>query len=63
MPTVVYESKRMPFGLTNALATFQRLMDKIITPNLKPNEFSDLDDIIVLAKKFKEYLKCLGIVL
>ena len=53
----------MPFGLTNAPATFQRLMDKIITPDLKPNVFCYLDDIIILTENFEEHLKNLEIVL
>ena len=59
----MYQFKRMPSGLTNAPAIFQRLMDKIITPNLKPNVFCDLDDIIVVMKNFEEHLKRLERVL
>ena len=59
----MYQFKRMPFGLTNAPATFQRLMDKIITPDLKPNVFCYIDDIIIVKKNFEEHLKTLGIVL
>ena len=53
----------MPFGLTNAPATFQRLMDKIITPDLKPNVFCYLDDIIIVTENFEEHLENLEIVL
>ena len=53
----------MTFVLTNAPATFQRLMDEIITPDLKPNVFCYLDDIIIVTENFKEYLKNLEIVL
>ena len=42
--------QRMPFGLINAPATFQRLMHKIITPNLKPNVFCYLEDIIIVTQ-------------
>ena len=59
----MYQFKRMPFGLTNAPATFQRLMDKIITPDLKPNVFCYLVDIIIVTKNFEEHLKTLEIVL
>ena len=59
----MYQFKRMSFGLTNAPATFQRLMDKIITSGLKPNVFCYLDDIIKVIKNFEEHLKTLEIVL
>ena len=56
----MYQFKRMPFGLTNALATFQRLMDKVITPDLKPNGFCYLDDIIIITQNFFDHLKYLS---
>ena len=59
----MYQFKRMPFGLTNAPATFQRLMDKIIILDLKPNIFCYLDDMIIVTKNFQEHLKNLEIVL
>ena len=49
----------MSFGLANAPATFQRLIDKIITPNSQPNIFCNLDDVTVVTTNFKEYLKYL----
>ena len=44
----LFEFKRMPFGLSGAAATFQRLIDKVITPEMRPNVFSYLDDIIIV---------------
>ena len=53
----MYQFKRMPFGLTNAPATFQRLMDKVITPDLKPNVFCYPEDIIIVTQNFDDHLK------
>ena len=55
----IYQLKRMPFGSKHASATFQQLMDKIITPKLKRNVFYYLDDIIIVTKIFEEHLKYL----
>ena len=59
----MYQFKRMPFGLTNAPAAFQRLMDKVITPDLQPNVFCNLDDIIIVTQNFDDHLKYLSLVL
>lgn len=44
-------------GLANAPATFQRLIDRILGPELEPNVFAYLDDIIVATKTFKHHLE------
>jgi len=46
----------MRFGLYSAPATFQRLMDRVIGPELEPYGFACLDDIIVLGETFNEHL-------
>ena len=58
----LFQFKRMPFGLTNAPATFQRLLDRIIGPEMEPHAFAYLDDIIV-TETFGEHLKWLSKVL
>ncbi|KAL7304638.1 hypothetical protein TKK_0002885 [Trichogramma kaykai] len=45
----------MPFGLHSAPAVFQRLMDSIITPELKPNVFCYLDDIVIISETYKKH--------
>ena len=35
----MYQCKRMPFGLINTAENFQRMIDKVIIPDLKPNVF------------------------
>ncbi|KAL6417766.1 hypothetical protein ACFW04_014363 [Cataglyphis niger] len=50
-----YEFNRMPFGLKNAPATFQRLMDQVLS-GLQGNElFVYLDDIVLYASSLKEH--------
>ena len=53
----LFQFTRMPFGLSNAGASFQRLIDRIIGPELEPNAFSYLDDIIIATETFEEHLE------
>ena len=55
----LFQFVRMPFGLSNAPATFQRLIDRVIGPELRPHAFCYLDDIIVVTEIFEEHLKWL----
>lgn len=50
----------MPFGLHSAPATFQRLLDSVLGPELEPNVLVYLDDIIVASQTFDEHLKHLA---
>lgn len=52
----------MPFGLHSAPATFQRLLDSILGPELEPRVFVYLDNIIIITKTFEEHLETLGVV-
>jgi len=49
----------MPFGLHSAPATFQRLLDEVLGPELEPHVFVYLDDIIVINKTFDGHLDTL----
>lgn len=50
-----YEFQRMPFGLKNAPATFQRLMDQVLS-GLQGNElFVYLDDIVLYSSSLREH--------
>lgn len=50
----------MPFGLHSAPATFQRLLDTVLGPELEPKVLVYLDDIIVVSSSFEEHLKLLA---
>lgn len=54
---------RMPFGLHNSPATWQRLIDKVLGPELEPFVFVYLDDIIVVTSTFEEHCQILKEVL
>ena len=53
----MYQFERLLFGLCNVPETFQRLMDEVITPDLKPNVFCYLDDIIIITQNFDDSLR------
>ena len=49
----------MPFGLHSAPATFQRLLDAVLGPELEPQVFVYLDDIIIASRTFEEHIDTL----
>ena len=50
-----YEYLRMPFGLKGAPATFQRLMDRVLTGLQGTELFVYLDDIVIFAASIEEH--------
>ncbi|KMQ85713.1 hypothetical protein RF55_15566, partial [Lasius niger] len=50
-----YEFDRMPFGLKNAPATFQRLMDLVLTGLQGEELFVYMDDIVIYATSLEEH--------
>lgn len=47
----------MPFGLHSAPATFQRLLDQVVTHDCHNFAVAYLDDIIIFSKSFSEHLQ------
>ena len=47
----------MPFGLHNAPASWQWLIDKILGPELEPQVFVYLDDVIIVGNDFDKHLE------
>ena len=50
-----YEFTRMPFGLKNVLATFQRLMDRVLSGLQGIELFVYMDDIVIYSRSLKEH--------
>ena len=59
----LFEFNVMPFGLGNAPATFQHLMRVVLNDIKWDGVLSYLDDTIVYARTFDEYLRNLDLVL
>ena len=57
-----YEFKVLPMGLTNAVATFQRLMNKVLKEYIDKFCVVYLDDIIVYSANEQEHLEHLRII-
>ena len=51
-----YQWKRLNFGLENAAATYQRAMEKILTPHSK-YATAYIDDVSVYSMTWKEHLR------
>ena len=58
----LYQFKVMPFGLCNAPASFQHLMDLVLTGLQWSQCLVYLDDIIILGRSFDERIRNLGTV-
>lgn len=56
----LYQWRVMPFGLHSAPATFQRVLDTVIGPELEPFAFAYLDDIIVIGKTLAQHMENLS---
>ena len=54
-PFAHLEFLRMPFGLKNAPATFQRLMDRVLTSLQGIELFVYMDDIVIYANSLEEH--------
>jgi len=52
----LFEHVRMPFGLSNAPATYQRLMDKILSFGLNKFCCVYLDDVLVYSETFEAHV-------
>ena len=59
----LYEFKKMPFGLVNAPATFQRLMEVVLSGLAREGCLVYLDDVLVTGKTMAEHNKNLRLVL
>ena len=59
----LHELVRMPFGLCNAPATFQRLMQAVLSGLEWRVCFVYLDDILVCSRSFQEHLQHLNLVI
>ena len=56
-PFEYYKFNRMPFGLRNAPATFQRLIDLVLTGLQGMELFVYMDDIVIYATSLEEHEK------
>ena len=52
----LYEFKVMPFGLCNSPATFQRLMESVLSGLTQNICMVYIDDVLVIGKNFTEHL-------
>ena len=59
----LFQYKRMPFELSGSPAFFQRLLDRLITPEFKPYAFAYLDGIILVGESFEDHMDWLEKVL
>lgn len=54
----LFQFRRMPFGLHNAPATWQRLIDRVLS-HMEQYVFVYLDDIVIVTQTFNKHLEVL----
>lgn len=59
----LFQFTRMPQGARNSPATWQRLIDATLRPDLDPYLFVYLDDVIIATQTFEQHLKVINNVL
>ena len=52
----LHEFVQMPFGMCNAPASFQRVMEVVLSGLLWKNCFAYIDDVLVCSRTFEEHL-------
>ena len=62
-PIGFYEYNRMPFGLTNSPATYQRLMEDVLSDYHLRICFVFIYDVIIFGRTYEEHLRNLELVL
>ena len=62
-PDGLWQFKKMPFGLCSSPASFQRMMDIVLSGLKWKSCLIYLDDVVVFAETFDEHLHKLGEVL
>lgn len=58
-----FQYTRMPFGLANAPASFQRVLDLVLTKYKRKNFLVSFDDIIIYSKTVEEHIRHLDEIL
>lgn len=59
----LFQFRRMPMGLHNSPATWQRLIDRVLGPELDPHVFVYLDDVMIVTPTFETHFDVLQKVL
>lgn len=55
-----YQYKVLPFGLVNSIAEFQKILDKVLGPEILNFVAIYVDDIHIMSKSFSEHLEHLS---
>lgn len=62
-PDGLYEFKALPFGLCSAPATFQRMMDTVLSGLKWQSCLVYLDDVVIFSATFEQHIERLRLVL